>query len=725
MPKHLYILLLLAAFVLVGCADETTNVPSAPTPSAPTAERAEVPLSFDATLSDEGPASRAAFTYGDVTSDPPGKKGLKVTWQEGDALGVYIKTAEGTILRAGRITTHTGGEKTQHFVGHALELFEDEHYIYMHPDIGRETYVNLEEMDGELGSTAHIAKHLPIVWDPANSSSPYVGRYKGYVIHLELDFQTTNPGLIRKVTLLTSSRGPSGLQEDRIFPRHYSINQLAKSSEIFDASNTGSSDSSDPAPSTASETVLEGIATNNADFTNAITLNVTSGTLKSEVRSDGKTYYSTDVYLTSSAVKNLNLYPTKFYVLVVGDRGMLFQSTPVSFNGQGEASGSQLLSNSVLRNGIVGRVAATMSSGNISPTIINADYKIASILGMWNEYGKPYDPNGLVFYKTGPSSYNAGMPDVLVENGNAIHDRYILTDSNTGTPTFTWNLYESQNATSGDGAKQSDVTCNNIDIVEIPAAATRADVQKGTEIFVSFLSEYAWNQNLLGYYHYKTGSAPASATDVMKYIIFPNLSKPGHEPFNSNGQAKNNIGRNEDAPLEEYMTVKLVYQEDNGSYTTIFPSGTTIGFWGMIDVKANGFQQTQYSLLNWNQWRFFSNSAWNADKLPDGKYANTGWNVNSARCNFFASGDICKTSTPDGTTVENIIPGIAIYGFMDDVAKGSRQEKTAFSTCIFLVSASQPAAMKTNNKACFNIGCTVPDKPTTSNYPTNLVINKN
>lgn len=715
MHKHLYILLLLAAFVLVGCADESTSVPTAPTPSAPTAERAEVPLSFDATLSDEGPASRAAFTYGDLTSDPSGKKGFKVTWQEGDALGVYIKTAEGTILRAGSITTHTGGEKTQHFEGHALELFEDEHYIYMHPDIGRETYVNLEEMDGELGSTAHIAKHLPIVWDPANSSSPYVGRYKGYVIHLELDFQTTNPGLIRKVTLLTSSRGTDGKKDDRIFPRHYSINHLAKSREIFDASLTSES--------STSGTTLDGTATSNTDFTNAITLNVTSGTLKSEVRSDGKTYYSTDVYLTSSAVKNLNLYNTKFYVLVADDRGRLFQSTQVSFSGQSKASSTQqLLSSNVLKNGMVGRVAANMSDGNISPTIINADYKIASILGMWNEYGKPYDPNGLVFYKTGPSSYNAGMPTVLVENGNAIHDRYILTNSPTGTPTFTWNLYESQNSTSSDGAKQANVTCNNIDIVKIPDAS---EEKQGTEIFVSFLSEYAWNQNLLGYYHYPTPNqdanpaitVPGRATDVMKYIIFPNLSKPGHEPFNSNGQARNNIGRNEDAPLEEYMTVKLVYQKSDGSYTTIFPPGTTIGFWGMIDVKANGFQQTQYSLLNWNQWRFFSNSKWND--------SNSKWTGNYTCCNFFASGDVCKTTGNTSSDANNtIIPGIAIYGFMDDVNKGGR-ENTAYSTCIFLVSAGTPAAMKTNNKACFNIGCEVPDKPTIYNYPTNLVINKN
>lgn len=700
MPKHLYILLLLAAFVLVGCADESTSVPTAPTPSAPTPERAEVPLSFDATLSDEGPASRAAFTYGDVSDS---KKGLKVTWQEGDALGVYIKTAEGTILRAGRITTHTGGGKTQHFVGHALELFEREHYIYMHPDIGRETYVNLEEMDGELGSTAHIAKHLPIVWDvtvpadpadPDHPYHPYVGRYKGYVIHLELDFQTTNPGLIRKVTLLTSSRGTSGLQEDRIFPRHYSINHLAKSDSIFDVVQASNS--------TTSETVLEGINANNSDFTNAITLNVTSGVLKTETR-DGNTCYSTDVYLTSSEVEHLNLYNTKFYVLVADDRGRLFQSTQVSFSGQSKASSTQqLLSSTVLKNGIVGRVAATMSSGNISPTIINADYKIASILGMWNEYGKPYDPNGLVFYKTGFSGSYSSIPQVLIQYGNAIHDRYTLTDSKTGTPTFTMKLYDSQNATYGQ--KQDDVTCNNIEIT--------AD----TEIFVSFLSEYAWNQNLLGYYHYKTGSAPARATDVMKYIIFPNLSKPGHEPFNSNGQAKNNIGRNEDAPLEEYMTVKLVYQKGDGSYTTIFPPGTTIGFWGMIDVKANGFQQTQYSLLNWNQWRFFSNSAWND--------SNSKWTGNYTCCNFFASGDICNTSGSTSTDANStIIPGIAIYGFMDDVNKGGR-ENTAYSTCIFLVSAGTPAAMKTNNKACFNIGCTVPAKPAISNYPSNLVINK-
>ena len=675
MSKHLYILLLLAALLHVGCADDVAGVAEAPSGEAPTLHRDSVPLAFEASLaspadlaSPAAPASRAEFDYGALSSD---KKGLALSWSERDVLGVYIKTADNTILRAGSISsTGAKGDESRTFSGAVLQKFEGEQYIYLHPDLGRKTYVNLEQQEGRIGSTEHLGNHLPIVWKEGDKQ----GKCLGYVIHLTLDFNTTNPGNLKKVTLLTQRRD----DEDRIFPRHYSINNLLDlENSPFDA-KAGKDIAGTPT----------GLLTANTDYTHAITLNLKDG----GVTNDGDGTYSAEVFLTSAEVENLNLYYSKIYVQAINEENQPFASDAVSFKGQSSASDQPLLSEDLLTNGKVHKMTAVMSEGTISPTIISSEYKINSILGMWNEYGKPYDPNGLVFYKTGFSGSYSSIPQVLIQYGNAIHDRYTLTDSKTGTPTFTMKLYDSQNSTCGQ--KQDDVTCNNITIT--------AD----TEIFVSFLSEYAWNQNLLGYYHYHTGSVPTSATGVTKNIIFPNLSKPGHEPFNSNGKPQNNIGKNEDAPLEEYMTVKLVYTDpDSKVSSTTFPAGTTIGFWGMINVEANGFHKHTYSLLNWNQWRFFTNSKWNK--------GNSNWDSTIDRCNFFASGDICTTTTPDGTTISEIIPGIAIYGFKDDARNN---QNTAFSTCIFLVSASVPSAMKTENKACFNISCA------TSPYPTDNIV---
>lgn len=678
MSKHLYILLLLAALLHVGCADDVAGVAEAPSGEAPTLHRDSVPLAFEASLaspadlaSPAAPASRAEFQYGDLSTG----KGLHLSWSERDVIGVYIKTADNTILRAGSISsTGAKGEEERTFSGAVLQKFEGEKYIYLHPDLGRKTYVNLEEQEGRIGSTEHLGNHLPIVWKEGDKQ----GKCLGYVLHLTLDFKT-NPGNLKKVTLLTQRSD----DEDRIFPRHYSINNLLDLKNSPFVAKAGKDIAGTPT----------GLQTANTDYTHAITLNLKDG----GVTNDGDGTYSAEVFLTSSMVENLNVYSSKIYVQAINDKNQPFASKAVSFKGQSSASGS-LLSEKLLTNGKVHKMTAVMSAGTISPTIISSEYKINSILGMWNEYGKPYDPNGLVFYKTGFSGSYSSIPQVLIQYGNAIHDRYTLTDSKTGTPTFTMQLYDSQKSTYSDGMKQADATCNNITIT------------KPTEIFVSFLSEYAWNQNLLGYYHYPTASGPPTGAPgtVTKNIIFPNLSKPGHEPFNSNGKPQNNIGKNEDAPLEEYMTVKLVYTDDHGVSSTTFPAGTTIGFWGMINVEANGFHKHTYSLLNWGQWRFFTNSAWNA--------GNSYWDSTIARCNFFASGDICTTTTPDGTTIKDVIPGIAIYGFKDDARNN---QNTAFSTCIFLVSASDPEAMQTENKACFNISCA------TSPYPSaNIVLSK-
>lgn len=674
------------ALAFVGCAEEAPE-PS-PNPTAPveaaTVHRDSVPLTFEASLG--GGATRAEFKYE--------SSALKLSWSEKDALGVYIKTEDGKILRAGSIfgtgdITNSG--KTRKFSGYVLQKFDGEEYIYMHPDIGSQTYVNLEEMEGELNSTAHLNEHLPIVWWEKVTK----GTYLGYVLRLTLNFQTTNPGRLKKVTLLTDRRNVDAkVYGDRIFPRHYNINNLALGGSVFpfNASNTGS--------------IVEGYDTDNADYTHAITLNV---------KGDGTVHkigdnYTADVYLTSSEVQNLNILSSKIKVSAVNENNTIYSSSvSVSFYGQnGKTSYS---SDELLKNGTLKKMAAIMQEGNLSTTIINEKYKVTSILGMWNEYGRPYDPNGLMVYEGGdaelPAKGSGIMPDQLIDNISALRTRSLqsLTGTATsGTPTYTWVLYESQctgyqnnhmilretgpeSAQTDHGAdhSQSGTTINNIEIIS------------PTKVYFTFLGEYAWWQNLIGYYHYNKNQSVASSDDVTKVIIFPNASKPGHEPFNSFGASVNNIGKAEDAPLKLGETVKLLYTNPDGTVSEEFPADEVIGFFLMQNPQANGFHKSDFNLMNWLVPKYFSNQAWNAS-------ANTGWPT-TGRLNTFVSADVCNVTNPATNykaPSSTKVKGMAFYGAMDDISK--RGQNTAWSAMLFAISTSNPEAMKTQNRMYFNIG---------------------
>lgn len=681
--------MLIAATALASCSDELGADVSAPQQT----ERKLVSLSFEATLGrEDASATRVGYEYGGIGDGS--KNGLKLTWSEKDQIGVYIKTTEGIIVRAGSISKSgdtTDDGKTCVFSGLVSEKFEDEKYIYMHPDLGRRTFVNLEDMSGQLGNTAHINDHLPIVWREGNAK----GEFLGYVLHLTLNFQTINPGKLKKVTLLTDRRNMDDqVYGDRIFPRHYSINYLALDAGEF------------PFNPNPSGSIVEGSATNNSDYTHAITLNVTGDGTVHETGG----LYTTDVYLTSSEVKNLNIFSSKIKVMAVGEGNNIYSSkSSVSFKGQSTMGTGPYYSDAILKNGTVRKMTADMQEGALSTTIINETYKVNSILGMWNEYGRPYDPNGLMVYEGGdatlPATGSGVMPDQLINNITALRTRSLQSLTGTATsntPTHTWVLYESQcagftnsymivndggaNTDHGNDHTQSNTTINNIEITS------------PTKVYFTFLGEFAWWQNLIGYYHYNKNNIPASSNDITKIIIFPNASKPGHEPFNTYGAARDNIGKAEDAPLKLGETVKLLYMNpDNGTVSEEFPKDEVIGFFLMQNPQANGFQQSAFSLMNWNVPRYFSNQAWNAD--------NAGWPTTTGRLNTFVSADVCNaapTSKDYKAPPSAKIPGIAFYGAMDDINK--RGEVTAWSAMLFAISTSDPAAMKTQNRMYFNIG---------------------
>ncbi|MGC3978524.1 MAG: LruC domain-containing protein [Paludibacteraceae bacterium] len=120
------------------------------------------------------------------------------------------------------------------------------------------------------------------------------------------------------------------------------------------------------------------------------------------------------------------------------------------------------------------------------------------------------------------------------------------------------------------------------------------------QIWVSFLSEGAWDNNSVGYFYYPTGSAPANAASVSKrIIIFPNVQ-------DGSGNSGNYLGS-----MVQGDKVSLMYQNpETGVWTDVFPADITLG-WFIINkgystaalTKENVGMQlgtTYYSIPSFN-----------------------------------------------------------------------------------------------------------------------------
>lgn len=113
---------------------------------------------------------------------------------------------------------------------------------------------------------------------------------------------------------------------------------------------------------------------------------------------------------------------------------------------------------------------------------------------------------------------------------------------------------------------------------------TTYDVESA-EVFVTFVGEYAWNENSFGYYFYKKGTTP-NVNTLKKIIILPNASMGSHAPYSTyNSYAKFD---NTLAPAEINTRYQLLYAkfDDNGEPTEVtkhFPPNTTIGFFLIVN----------------------------------------------------------------------------------------------------------------------------------------------
>lgn len=639
-----YLLLasIVSAMVLTSCDGEELAVRQE-------AQTSEVPadvrqlVQHEVTVSLDGASTRVGYT---ASGD-----GLQLSWEASETLGVYIRKADGSIISAGTMTSsgEAGDRGARVFSGPVSAKNGDaEQYLYVHPATASIDYTS---QSGNLGDPAHLNHYIPLVWHETSK----LATIQGYAVHLQLTFNE-DPGTISKVTLQTMA----GAGVTAIFPTTFEAATMS----------AGSSKES------------------------ALTLSVTSG----EAKKVGNKW-TADAYLACCNCV-VDVFRTKYDVKVEAKKDgkdLVFYNEFRSFPGQESSSSESGLK--MLANGKCYNLVAPVTK-DVATTVINSQYHVNSLLGMWNKYGMMTDPFGL---KTADSDVPSQLKTNILDKKTDFTARTLVNKSSQGTPTFTWDMVTKQ---CGGAYKQNNVSYNNIDIIDAP-----------TEVFVTFVSEYAWSQNLLGYYHYETGNVPASSNDMLKTIIFPNVSKAGHVPYNKGGSENianvnpntdaANVGASSDAPLVEYTTVQLLYNAPDGTVSKTFPVGTTIGFFMMRDPKASssgrdegsmgdtsanthsGYSpRTDNTLLDWNSWRLFTNTAWNSAS------GNAGWWDMNCH-NFFCSADVGRDAS--GT----LIPGLALYGAKDDA---SHNYNYSFSAMIFMVSTKDPEAMQTQNKAYFNIG---------------------
>lgn len=110
------------------------------------------------------------------------------------------------------------------------------------------------------------------------------------------------------------------------------------------------------------------------------------------------------------------------------------------------------------------------------------------------------------------------------------------------------------------------------------------------------------NLTSIGYYYYKTNDVPNSPDKVDKFIIIPNASIAGDDPYTGRGSNKYSQSA---APIERNTKIQLLYQDENGNVSTKFPAGYTIGYF----IIPNGY--TPNKGIDYSINYIYSNKEWN------------------------------------------------------------------------------------------------------------------
>lgn len=184
-----------------------------------------------------------------------------------------------------------------------------------------------------------------------------------------------------------------------------------------------------------------------------------------------------------------------------------------------------------------------------------------TILGGWNEYGRPQDVNGII--SSGTLSSN------------------VITDIQSKL----WNGKTSKpSGLNNSRYKVEDVNIQVLESYEDENGVTQE--VENAEVWFTMLTEAGWNENSIGYYFYEMGTKPNIET-LKKYIILPNVSVSSHVPFGVSG-AKDRYFQGSAAPVYANMRFQLLYEDEQGKVSKYFPPKTEIGFFILANAFADG-----------------------------------------------------------------------------------------------------------------------------------------
>ncbi|MBO5187175.1 MAG: LruC domain-containing protein [Prevotella sp.] len=213
------------------------------------------------------------------------------------------------------------------------------------------------------------------------------------------------------------------------------------------------------------------------------------------------------------------------------------------------------------------------------------------------------------------------------------------------------------------------------------------------EVSLTFIREAASYFNCIGYYYYPTDQVPDDPSSLRKYILLPNASQKNQKPFGARDDNRKHYLSSDEAPVELGTTVKLLYEQADGTFTTQFPPGITIGFFLMPDAynpswKISGSWTSQvngqYNCIDYTQQP--SISTIQTKNLNKGNYtvSNSYWRYSNSEWNSNAG---VKTNGNSAFVRFQDAEGNMYYGIEDGVDFN-------FGDFAFMISASPNCAIK-------------------------------
>lgn len=189
----------------------------------------------------------------------------------------------------------------------------------------------------------------------------------------------------------------------------------------------------------------------------------------------------------------------------------------------------------------------------------------------WNVYGKSNDVNHL--------EDEGGL-----KNQDIADLQNFLWQGKTSKPAAADVLLGQKHSDFINALKTDKANIVVVDKYTDPVTGETCDVDNA-EVWFTFVNEYAWNENSMGYYYYPEGTSPTKE-NLKMFIIVPNASVANHAPFGT--QNSYAIHNNDDAPIKTNRRIQLLYVDDQGNASKQFPPGTNIGFFTIVNGFHNG-----------------------------------------------------------------------------------------------------------------------------------------